>query len=66
MASGRDGFLVAAGRASPPPPSCSFLGSATITGSGGAQMLSFSSSGAAGELLQRKRQIFSPLLSDFF
>ncbi|TKW01159.1 hypothetical protein SEVIR_8G160800v4 [Setaria viridis] len=48
MEAGRDGFLGAAGRASPPPPSCSFLGSATTTASSGAQMLSFSSSGAAG------------------
>nr|CAB3490019.1 unnamed protein product [Digitaria exilis] len=50
MEVGRDGFLgAAAGASSPPAPrSCSFLGSATTTGSGGAQMLSFSSSGAAG------------------
>ena len=61
METGRDGFFGAAERASPPPPqpSCSFLGSAAATtGSGGAQMLSFSSSGAAGETLQRKYRSF--------
>lgn len=49
-------FLGAAARAPPPPPSCPFHGSATATRSGGAQMLSFSSNGVAGEMLQ----IFSP------